>query len=201
LPDSRLGLRERKKMRTRSAIQREALRLFLEKGFDETTIEEVAEAAEISPSTFFNYFTSKEAVVFEDELDPLILAAFDAQPQDMHPVHALRNAMLSVFSNLTPDQNRIVRERVQLMAQTPELRSAMLTQFAELTDQIADLLAARSGRPKNDFAVHNLAGAVLGVMMSVMTVLAEDPNLDLIRVFDESLAHLEAGLPLDWPAR
>jgi len=200
LPDSRLGLRERKKLRTRSAIQREALRLFLEKGFDQTTIEEVAEAAEISPSTFFNYFTSKEAVVFEDELDPLILAAFDAQPRDMHPVHALRNAMLSVFSNLTPDQNRVVRERVQLMAQTPELRSAMLTQFAELTDQIADLLAARSGRPKNDFAVHNLAGAVLGVMMSVMIVLSEDPNLDLIRVFDESLAHLEAGLPLDWPA-
>ena len=196
-----VGLRERKTQRTRTAIQREALRLFLDKGFEEATIEEIAEAAEISPSTFFNYFPNKEAVVFEDELDPLILSAFDAQPPGTHPVQALRSAMRTVFANLTPEQDRIVRQRIQLLAQTPELRSAMLGQFAELVDQIADLLAVRVGKPRNDFAVHNLAGAVLGVMMGMMAAYLEDPSVDWLKLVDDGLAHLEAGLPLDWPRR
>src|ERR1043166_8441553 len=98
------------------------MRLFLEKGFDATTIEEIAEAVEISPSTFFNYFPSKEDVVFEDDLDPLILTAFDAQPAETHPVRRLRMAMQTVFAHLTPEQDRMMRERMQLMAATPELR-------------------------------------------------------------------------------
>src|SRR5437899_5627900 len=87
-----IGLRERKKLKTRAAIQKEALRLFLEKGYEATTIEDIAEAVEISPSTFFNYFPSKEAVVFQDDLDPVIFAAFNAQPADVSPITALRNA-------------------------------------------------------------------------------------------------------------
>ena len=57
-----LGLRERKTLKTKEAIQREALRLFEEQGYGETTIEQIAAAAEISPSTFFNYFPTKEDV-------------------------------------------------------------------------------------------------------------------------------------------
>ncbi len=200
LPEPRAGLRERKKQRTRAAIQKEALRLFLKEGFAATTIEDIAEAAEISPSTFFNYFPSKEAVVFEDELDPLILAASDAQPQDAHPVHALRAAMRTVFSQLSPEQERLMRQRVQLMATTPELRAAMLTQFSDLTDQIGDVLASRVGRNRNDFALHNVAGAVLGVLMSVIIAMAEKPSRDMVGLADSALAHLEAGLPLDWPS-
>ena len=93
-----IGLRERKKLKTRTAIQREAMRLFLERGFEATTIEDIAEAVEISPSTFFNYFPSKEHVVFEDELDPLILSAFDALPDEHNPVRRLRMAMRNVFA-------------------------------------------------------------------------------------------------------
>jgi len=193
-----IGLRERKKLKTRAAIQKEAMRLFLEKGFDATTIEEIAEAVEISPSTFFNYFPSKEDVVFEDELDPLILTAFDALPAETHPVPRLRMAMQTVFARLTPEQDRMMRERMQLMAATPELRGAMLSQFASIVDQIAHLLAPRVGRKRDDFAVHNIAGAVLGVLLSAMLALADNPKADMYRVVDEALAHLEAGLPLEW---
>lgn len=193
-----IGLRERKKLKTRAAIQKEAMRLFLEKGFDATTIEEIAEAVEISPSTFFNYFPSKEDVVFEDELDPLILTAFDALPAETHPVRRLRMAMQTVFAHLTPEQDRMMRERMQLMAATPELRGAMLSQFASIVDQIAHLLAPRVGRKRDDFAVHNIAGAVLGVLLSAMLALADNPKADMYRVVDEALAHLEAGLPLEW---
>jgi AcrR family transcriptional regulator len=196
-----VGLRERKKLKTRTAIQREAMRLFLDKGFDATTIEDIAEAVEISPSTFFNYFPSKEEVVFQDDLDPLILAAFDAQPKEMNPIARLRAAMRTVFAHLTPDQDLLMRQRTRLMVSTPELRGAMLSQFADLVDQIAALLASRTGRHPQDFAVHNIAGAVLGVLMAAIVVIAEDPKADLVQLADGALAHLEAVLPLDWPPR
>src|SRR5690242_12893155 len=192
------GLRERKKLRTRASIQKEAMRLFLEKGYDETTIEDIAEAVEISPSTFFNYFPSKEAVVFQDDLDPLIIAAFDAQPSTVNPIRRLRNAMRTVFEHMTPDQETLVRERAQLFLSTPELRGAMFSQFADLVNQIAELLAARSGKKTSDFAVRNMAGAVLGVLLASMLMITEDPKANMVKVADSALAHLEAGLPLDW---
>ena len=172
------------------------MRLFLEKGYENTTIEDIAEAVEISPSTFFNYFPSKEAVVFEDELDPLIIAAFDAQPKETHPVRRLRMAMRAVFGRLTPEQDRAMRERMHLLATTPELRGAMLSQFASIVDQIAHLLGPRIGRKRDDFAVHNIAGAVLGVLLAAMLEIIDNPKADMLKVVDEALAHLEAGLPL-----
>ena len=193
------GLRERKKIKTRAAIQKEAMRLFLEKGYEDTTIEDIAEAVEISPSTFFNYFPSKEDVVFEDELDPLVLAAFDAQPEATHPVRRLRMAMRTVFGQLTPEQERMMRARMQLLATTPELRGAMLSQFASIVDQIAHLFGPRMGRQRDSFAVHNIAGAVLGVLLAAMLEIIDNPKTDMLEVTDEALAHLEAGLPLDWP--
>ena len=192
------GLRERKKLRTRTAIQKEAMRLFLAKGFEETTIEEIAEAVEISPSTFFNYFPSKEAVVFQDDLDPLIIQAFDAQPADVNPIRRLRVAMRTVFSHLTPEQEKLIKQRTQLFMSTPELRGAMLSQFADLVDQIADLLAQRVGKSNTDFALRNMAGAVLGVLLSSMFLITRDPDADMVKIADSALEHLEAGLPLDW---
>jgi AcrR family transcriptional regulator len=190
------GLRERKKLKMRAAIQEKAMRLFLEKGFQATTIEEIAESVEISPSTFFNYFPTKEDVVLQDDLDPLMIAAFNAQPAELSPLAALRNAMRAVFSNLTPEQNVLARQRMALISADDDLRAAMLGQFMGLVDGIAGLMAARTGGSPTDFAVRNLAGALLGVLMSAMLVAAEDPTRDLIELVDAALAHLEAGLPL-----
>jgi AcrR family transcriptional regulator len=64
------GLRERKKAKTRAAIQAHALRLFAKQGYDETTIDQIADAAEVSQSTFFGYFPTKEDVVLHDRFDP-----------------------------------------------------------------------------------------------------------------------------------
>jgi hypothetical protein len=106
--------------------------------------------------------------------------------------------MRDVFSRLTPEQDLIVRQRTLLMASTPELRGAMLSQFADLVDQIAALLASRVQRPPDDFAMRNMAGAVLGVLMSAMVAIAKDPQANMVELADAALAHLEAGLPLDW---
>ena len=197
MPDDEVGLRERKKLKTRAAIQREGLRLFLEKGFQETTIEEIAEAVEISPSTFFNYFPSKEDVALADDLDPLLIEAFNAQPANLNAIGALRRAMRSVFGNLSPEQDLLMRRRMRLIASDEDLRAAMLKQFAGLVDEIAAVIATRVRRKPADFALRNLAGALLGVMMAAMLAVAADPKADLMKVVDRALAHLEAGLPLD----
>jgi AcrR family transcriptional regulator len=196
LPESTLGLRERKKLKTRAAIQKEALRLFLERGFEGTTIEDIAEAAEVSTSTFFNYFASKEDLVLSDDLDPLLIVAFNAQPPEMSPIGALRAAMRGLFSDLTPEQDAMFRQRAELIRRDPEVRSAMLNQFAGMVDQVADVLASRVGRRSADFAVRNLAGALIGVLMSAVLAAASDPDADLTQLTDAAMAHLEAGLPL-----
>jgi AcrR family transcriptional regulator len=197
LPDSALGLRERKKLKTRAALQKEAMRLFLKQGFAETTIEEIAAAAEVSPSTFFNYFASKEDLILQDDLDPVIITAFNAQPPELGPVAALRAAMSSTFSAITPEEMAMVRQRTELVQRDPDVRAAMLSQFAGMVEQIAEVLAPRTARPSTDFAVRNLAGAVVGVLMSSVLAAVTDRDADLTRLADVALAHLEAGLPLD----
>ena len=190
------GLRERKKLRTRAAIQKEALRLFLKKGYEETTIEEIAEAVEISPSTFFNYFPSKEAVVFQDDLDPLIIAELNAQPPGVKPIAALRLAMKKVMGGLSQADDALIRERIELVTTTPALRAAMFNEFADLIDQIAVPIARRSGKSPKDFAVRNMAGALLGVLIAAYFATAADPKADYMEEIDRAMAHLEKGLPL-----
>lgn len=190
------GLRERKKLRTRAAIQKEALRLFLKKGYEETTIEDIAEAVEISPSTFFNYFPNKEAVVFQDDLDPLILAAMNAAPPSANPIGALRIAMKKVMGGLSVSDDALVRERIELVTKTPELRAAMLNEFADLIDQISAPIAQRTGRSPRDFAVRNMAGALIGVLIAAYFATAANPKTDFLTEMDKAMAHLEKGLPL-----
>jgi AcrR family transcriptional regulator len=201
LPEARLGRRERKKLRTRALIQQEALRLFLEKGFEATTIEEIAEAADIAPSTFFNYFSTKEDVVLQDDLDPVLLEAINVEPAGLGPIAVLRKAIHHVFSHLTPEQNTIFGRRLGLLASNPTLRAAFLNQSASQLDEIVAVIAGRAGRSSDDFAVRNLAGALLGVMIATFLTVAKDPDADLLGLADQALAHLEAGLPLDWSPR
>src|ERR1700741_5306881 len=104
LTDQPLGLRERKKIKTRQAIRREAFRLIEENGYAATTVEQIADAADVSPSTFFRYFPSKESLLLADDLDPLVMAAFDAQPPELSPSQAIRRAYETTMDGLSPEQ-------------------------------------------------------------------------------------------------
>src|ERR1051325_569606 len=94
------GLRERKKAKTRWTIQENAFRLFAEQGYEATTVEQIAEAAEVSPSTFFRYFPSKEEVVLQDDFDPVIYEVLVAQPAELSPMEAVRRTIVSLIREL-----------------------------------------------------------------------------------------------------
>jgi AcrR family transcriptional regulator len=191
-----VGLRERKKARTKAAIREHAMRLFREQGYQATTVEQIAEAAEVSPSTFFRYFPTKEDVVLTDDYDPLIIAAFKAQPAELSPVAALRAAMREVFAGLPAEQVELERERQALIMSEPELRAAMLDGLRATIQLIGDVMAERVGRRPDEFAVRAYAGAVFGVVLAAMLTVAEDPGADMLASLDAGLALLDAGLPL-----
>lgn len=191
-----VGLRERKKAKTFAAIQQHALRLFHEQGYAGTTIEQVAEAAEVSPSTVFRYFPTKEALVLNDIYDPLLIKAFASQPATLSPIQALRRAIREVLADLPAVEVAQQRERMQLVRSVPELRASMLDEFTRTVQQIAELVALRVGRPADDFAVLTFAGALMGVMLSVVLAANNNPAKDLYTLIDAGLAYLEAGLPL-----
>jgi AcrR family transcriptional regulator len=191
------GLRERKKARTRAAIRRHALRLFREQGYAATTVEEIAEAAEVSPSTFFRYFPTKEDVVLQDDLDILTLENFDAQPAALGPIAAFRAAAADTFAALSPDEVARLRETTALTLSVPEVRARALDEFTRTIDVIAEAIARRTGRAPDDFAVRNMAGAIIGVIMAVsLPISAGELDDDWFRRIDAALANLEAGLPL-----
>ncbi|HEY3953315.1 MAG TPA: TetR family transcriptional regulator [Streptosporangiaceae bacterium] len=193
---ARCGLRERKKARTRAVIREQALRLFSEQGYQATTVEQIAEAAEVSPSTFFRYFPTKEDVVLQDDFDPIAIEKFEAQPPGLHPVAALRAAITEAFAELPADQIEQWHEVTRLTMAVPELRARTLDNFTQSVTMAAELIAKRQGRDPSDLAVRTVAGAVVGVGLSVMMAAAEDPSADMVALMDAGLAHLEAGLPL-----
>jgi AcrR family transcriptional regulator len=189
------GLRERKKARTRAAIRQHALQLFREQGYAETTVEQIAEAAEVSPSTFFRYFPTKEDVVLQDDFDPIAIAKFEALPADMHPVAALRAAMRETFAETPAWQLDQFRELNRLTMSVPELRARALDEYLRSVRLAAELLAKRLGRDPGDIAIRTMAGAVVGVGLSALVAGMEDPETDVVAFMDAGLARLEA-LPL-----
>lgn len=189
------GLRERKKQKTRWAIQEHALRLFAQQGYDATTVEQIAAAAEISPSTFFRYFKTKEDVVVEDEYDPMLVAAVQAAPAELAPVQAIRHALRNAFSQIGEAERRKVFERTQLILSVPALRARTLENLAATIDIMAGPMAERSGRDPKDFAVRAFAGACIGAWLAaIQEWIDSDGHKDLADLMDEALGALENGL-------
>jgi AcrR family transcriptional regulator len=195
-PDTvRLGLRERKKAKTRAAIQEHALRLFREQGYHATTVEQIADAAEVSPSTFFRYFPTKEDVVLHDELDPKLIAALREQPGELGSIAAIRRSMREVFEGLSESEAALEFQRHELARSVPELRARMADQFTGGMTMLAEALAERLGRPADDLAVRVLAGAVVGVGLAAV-LSAEERSEEFIQMLDAGLALLEAGVDI-----
>jgi AcrR family transcriptional regulator len=190
------GLRERKKAKTRAAIQEHALRLFRDQGYEATTVEQIAEAAEVSPSTFFRYFPTKEDVVAYDALDPLVMAAWRSQPVGVPPITAIRVAMREVAASMTPSQAQELMDRGRLLFSVQELRQAAIVELLRSGAMVTAELAARLGRPADDFELRVFGGAIMGAMMAAMIPMLDNPSPEILEAADRALEFVEKGMPL-----
>jgi AcrR family transcriptional regulator len=192
------SLRERKKARTRASLREHALRLFREQGYQATTVEQIAAAAEVSPSTFFRYFPTKEDVVLRDDMDDRILEALARQPTSLTPIVAFRAALREGMATFTPAEWEEMREAADLSMTVPEIRARQLDELGRMIDVMADALAKRTGKPADDLAVRVYVGSVFGVMLAVMAPgkwTGADLSTRTFDRIDEALGLLEAGLP------
>ncbi len=183
--------RSRKKAETRRAIQEHALRLFDEKGYEATTVEDIAAAAGVSHMTFFRYFPRKEEVVEYDDYDPMITEVIAARPPEESPLDALHGAIRSAIEAILPIDGPTILARTRLILRTPALRNRNWIAQQETVVVFATALARRSGAATPDFATTVQASAVLGVMNVVLTTWAESDHADLLGLIDDAFAALQ----------
>ncbi len=156
------GLRERKKQKTREAIQREALRLFQAQGYDATTVEQIAAAAEISPSTFFNYFPTKEDVVLYDSYDPVMLSILAARPAG-EPLSVSFLKSLEALAPLMERDRESILVRANLWLATPALRARVWEELERARDLLVAMIAARDGHEGSEFELRVIAMMIVAV--------------------------------------
>lgn len=188
------GIRERKKQQTRETITREALRLFRKRGFEATTIADIAEAAEIAPRTFFSYFETKEAVVFHDFDDLLgrLRGRLEGRAVGVTTFDALRDwvAELVEAGLVTAPAERARRE---LVRSTPALRAREGVNRLAFERLVAASVAADLGVEPESLRPRMVAAAAVAALSELAELEpgeGEDPMLHV----DEAIAFLQGGL-------
>lgn len=192
-PDLRTRVRET----IRAQIGTIAWNLFAQRGFDEVTANEVAEAAGISRATFFRYFSSKEEAVFaaQEALGGEIAAALSARPAGEDAWTALRQAIDAAIGAYVSDPAAALA-RLRLTRETPSLRAHQLERQAQWQQMISSALAERLGAEPLDLEVQALVGAALSALDSAATHWGEgDGSGDMIELLDRAFETLEAPHP------
>jgi AcrR family transcriptional regulator len=172
------GLRERKKARTRATIQREALRLFQRDGYAATSVDSIAAAADVSPSTFFRYFPTKEDVVLADFVDETTIERFVDAPAELDFFEAMAHAVRVGFGEMPAEDFALENLRNNLIRTVPELRRGMIAEMVRPMRLLADGIARRTGREVDD-DIRMFAGAAIGALLLVTPeALSEEPVVD-----------------------
>lgn len=169
------GLRERKKAKTRASIRSHALHLFKEQGYAETTVEQIAAAAEVSPSTFFRYFATKDETVLEDLIDADTFRIMVAAPVELNPIEAMQYAVNRTFARMTDEMLDLEITRNALIQSVPELRKGVMAEINRPIELLTEAIAIRLGRPTDDPDLRLYAGAAVGALMT-LTQFRDEPR-------------------------
>ncbi|MEV7685391.1 TetR family transcriptional regulator [Streptomyces bungoensis] len=206
---ARETLRERKKRRTREALLRAALELFTTQGYEQTTVDEIAEACEVSQRTFFRYFAGKEDAAFavQDMTEARFVAAVRERPAHEAPMEAMRQAVLQGWDAIRETVESAVPVELYLrmyrtIESTPALLAAHLRRSAATEETIARLLAEREGVDVAADPRPRLAVAVFGGVMRVTErqwSTGDDFSLEAIRQLTAScLDQVGSALTGNW---
>jgi AcrR family transcriptional regulator len=155
---------------TRARLQEAALTLFTERGYEATTVEQIAGAAGVSHMTFFRHFPTKESVVLDDPFDPAIAAAVLAQPAGLSTLVRVCAGLRTALAELDLPEQEQVRARVRIAAGTASLRAGMWSNTAITQQVIADALAT-DGVPELE------ARVVVAAVIGALTVALQDWSL------------------------
>jgi AcrR family transcriptional regulator len=194
------GLRERKKQRTREAIVEAALRLFEERGFDQTTIADIAEAADIAPRTFFGYFPSKDDVVFADFQETLdgLSARLDDRSEDETAIDAIRAWIGDRLEQVDVLDDR-ERCRKRLIGESEALAAHNRALMGRVEELLAGHIARDLDDQPDDVRPRMIASAVIGALSALDVKGADGSEAPPTReeslvIVDEALTFLRAGL-------
>jgi AcrR family transcriptional regulator len=195
--DTNIGLRERKKQKTRAQLTDAAFRLFGERGFDNTTVEDIVDEVEVSPRTFFRYFDSKEDVVigFFDDIGLELREMLEQRPEDEPPFTAVSEALRSLAGMYIADEGRVVAAK-RLSYETPSIRARLLDKHARWENGLTEGLAKRMQvDPDRDPRPRLIAAVALAAFSTAVgDWCATGARDDLHRRVDDALAAVGAGL-------
>jgi AcrR family transcriptional regulator len=193
-----LGLRERKKIKTRQAIRGATYALIEEQGYDATTIEQIADRAEVSPSTVFRYFPAKEDIVLTDEYDAIMLEELRARPADEPWMDSLRHVMHRAYALAADEEPEITRLRTRLGVEVPAVRSRMMESMSATGRLIRQAIADRTGLDQDSLEVRVYAMSLIGGLMEASLYWAGHGHHDELHdLVDRALDVLEHGLPTE----
>ncbi|MEW2115916.1 TetR family transcriptional regulator [Streptomyces sp. NPDC005474] len=191
-----LGLRERKKIKTRRVIRTATYELIGHQGYEATTIEQIAERAEVSPSTVFRYFPTKEDIVLTDEYDSVLEEQLRARPADEPWLVSLRYIVKKAIGLSSTEEPEVTRLRSRLMLEVPAVRARMIESMCETGRILCRVIAERTGRDAADLEVRVYAMSLIGGLSEVTVYWAQnDFKDDLTDLVDRTLHVFEHGLP------
>ncbi|MFH9547347.1 TetR/AcrR family transcriptional regulator [Streptomyces sp. NPDC051445] len=190
------GLRERKKIKTREAIRTATYALVGEQGYEATTIDQIAERAEVSPSTVFRYFPTKEDIVLTDEWDPILMRELQARPADEPWPETVRYVMLKALRMGLQDDLEVARLRTRLMVQVPAVRSRMMESMSVTGRMFSLAVGERTGLDPDSLEVRVYTMSLVGGLMQTSMYWAEHGHQDDFEdLLVRTLNVLEHGLP------
>lgn len=193
--DGPAGLRERRRTRTRLLVQSEALRLFTEKGYDQTTVDDIAHAAAMSPRTFFRYFPSKEDVVLWDEYDDQSLSELWGATSGTDPLARVTSTIRNTVADLYHQDPERFLARAKLSLRVPAIRARFLDSQLRTIGPYFEELLKLVGPGQDDLHLRvNLAALVAAVIVAVERWQHNDGRDDLIQLLDRSIEALAAGM-------
>lgn len=190
------GLRARKKAATQYLLRETALRLFSEKGFVAVSVDEIATGADVSRSTFFRYFGSKEAVLFDeiDETGDVFLKHLNACPADETPWEAFEKALIATSEPTESDAQRDQQQRMldELLRNDPALHGRRLALVEQWTDVLAVVFARRAGRAEPALEDRLAASTCMAISDEVQRVWRENPGEPGTAIIEKAFATLRS---------